>query len=124
MVVSKWLATPTILIALLGFALLLSLLNSIRHNLEVAAMCEQSEIFLEVYSDCLDGDVLQNANRLRYIANYYPAGTKHMAGTMPSRIVESARKLAMAAIICDLRHKTEINLGDDPELWIKRFCKD
>jgi hypothetical protein len=57
------------------------------------------------------------AEYLEYLVNYYPSGTKQLAGSKLDRIVESARSHAIKAVIDGLRSTTGKDLGDDPKSW-------
>jgi hypothetical protein len=53
--------------------------------------------------------------------NYYPSGSKQTTGSHLDRMVERARRLAVDDMIRELRSKTGLDLGNDPQKWIERF---
>jgi hypothetical protein len=64
------------------------------------------------------------ADALAYTVTYYPSGTKHATGSRLDRMVEQARASAIREIIAELRKKTGEELGDDPEVWIKKYGRN
>ena len=70
------------------------------------------------------GDPEECAGALEYTINYYPGG--YFPVTNPSlsnlhQMVESAREHRIKSIIDILRKKTNEDLGDDPQVWIKKY---
>ena len=58
---------------------------------------------------------------LEYTHVYYPSGTKQVTGSRLDTIVERARAEAETQIVDMLRDKTDEDLSEDPEAWIRKF---
>jgi hypothetical protein len=96
-----------------------------------AAMAEeQTEIFEYMVTRTAEAvsqsppDVRAAVGHLRYAHQYYPSGTKQVAGTRLDKIVERCRWLAEMRIIDMLRKATSEDHGADAEAWIKAFDRD
>lgn len=55
------------------------------------------------------------------VVQYYPSGTKQASGSRLDRIVETARRNAVAAITARLREITGRPWGDDVERWLREY---
>jgi hypothetical protein len=91
-------------------------------RLRVSFASEQIAIFEEMRSRALSAEGSGAAQHLEYVVNYYPSGTKQIAGSRLDGIVERARTNAIRDIITHLREKTGENLGDDTEKWIQKYA--
>ena len=69
-------------------------------------------------------DPMKAAQCLSCLVNYYPSGSKQVAGSKVDRIVERCRRSSALAIIAHLRIITSQDLGDKPEPWIEKFAKE
>jgi hypothetical protein len=58
---------------------------------------------------------------LGYVRDYYPSGTKQIAGSRLDKMVERDRIFTEAKIVDMLRKKAEIDYGTDPEAWIQAY---
>ena len=91
-------------------------------TIHVAYASEQAQIFEDMRAKALKSGITEAADCLRYVVFYYPSGTKQEAGSKLDRIVERERDNAARAIISYLRARTNEDLGDDPENWIKKYA--
>jgi len=57
---------------------------------------------------------------LEHVVHYYPSGTTHQVGSPTERMVEASRRMAVRAIVGELKKKTGKDLGDDPQEWIRQ----
>lgn len=79
---------------------------------------DQIRIFEEMRMNALKTNPSEAVENLRYVVNYYPSGSKQIAGSQLDNIVEIARTNAAARIIDDLRERTDKDYGEDPQRWI------
>src|SRR5579883_1510462 len=111
-----------------GFLLVVSLLLIVLYgkccwdhgslSIRVAFAEEQMEIFDGMRVKASQADPTEAVRYLEYALNYYPSGSKQIQDSRLDRMVERARRNAVAAIITDLRNRTGKDLGDDPRRWI------
>lgn len=92
--------------------------------LRVAFADEQVDIFNQMRRQAREGTVQDALGALDYTVNYYPSGTKQIAGSRLDRIVESARRSTISDIITELRRMTGEEYGEDPEAWLREVRKD
>jgi hypothetical protein len=95
--------------------------NHVVQSIRIAFAADQIAIFDLSLRNALKAEPLFAAEHLRYVVDYYQSGTKQSAGSTLDRMVEAHRASVVREIIAHLRKKTGIDLGDDPEAWIKRF---
>jgi hypothetical protein len=92
-------------------------------KIQVAFASEQTQIFDEMRSRALPSDPAGAAGCLEYVVGYYPSGSKQETGSRLDRIVERERTLAVRDILNYLRTKTGEDLGESPEVWIRKYAK-
>jgi hypothetical protein len=80
---------------------------------------EQTEIFEQMREQVEVSDATNAAGCLSYTLNYYPSGTKQVAGSPLDYMVERARRGALREMMARLRTKTGQDFGDDPQRWIE-----
>jgi hypothetical protein len=81
---------------------------------------DQTSIFEDMRAKAVAAtDIREAVDCLRYILNYYPSGTKQLAGSKLDQIVERARRSALREIIANLRDRSDQDFGDDPQRWIE-----
>jgi hypothetical protein len=83
---------------------------------------DQTEQFEECRARALRSDAAEAAACLKFIVNYHPSGTKQTPGSRLDRLVERERSRAVRDVIAHLRAQTGLDLGDDPEGWVRRFA--
>lgn len=99
------------------------------HSVRLAFAQEQCQIFVDMadQASAALGDEQPNTNAavecLEYAHNYYPSGTKQIAGSRLDAIVESSRHASEMRIIGLLKSTTGSNLGNDASVWIEHFRK-
>ena len=69
----------------------------------------------------VSGDVLQAAESLKEVTEYWPAKLRH-EGDM-SRIYELSRAGATREIISKMRNLSGEDLGEDPQSWIGKYYR-
>ena len=90
---------------------------------------EQCQIFAEMSDkavEALDSQQPDTSEAIEYLEcvhNYYPSGTKQIAGSRLDGIVENTRQAHEQRIIEALRETTDSDLGNDAEAWIEHFSK-
>ena len=92
-------------------------------TIRVAWASEQTKIFEEMRTRALKSDPAGAAGYLEYVVGYYPSGSKQETGSRLDRIVERERALAVRDIVAYLRTKTGEDLGERPEVWIRKYSK-
>jgi hypothetical protein len=92
-------------------------------SVRVAFAEEQTAIFEEMREKAASADPTKAIGYLEYAVNYYPSGSKQVAGSSLDHMVERARRSAVREMIADLRRKSGEDLGDDPKRWIAHFQK-
>ena len=92
-------------------------------KISVAFAGEQSQISDEMRIRAIQSDTTNATRCLEYVINYYPSGTKQLAGSRLDRMVERERAVAVNAIMNYLHDKTGDDLGAKPEAWIQRYAK-
>lgn len=118
----------------LVFLLLLGIVvyQAIDHTVDsirLALAEEQCEIFAEMAEKAVTAlgrdppDAKEAVQCLNYAHNYYPSGTKQLAGSRLDSIVENSRRAAELRIIEALKTATGSDLGNDAGAWIERFNK-
>lgn len=85
----------------------------------IAMADEQVEVFQSMCDKARCDDMAEAVACLKYTVNYYPSGTKQVAGSYSDRIVERCRELAIRDIINVLWSKSDRDYGDDPQNWIE-----
>lgn len=92
-------------------------------TIRVAWASEQTKIFEEMRTRALKSDPADAAGYLEYVVGYYPSGSKQETGSQLDRIVERERALAVRDIVAYLRTKTGEDLGERPDVWIRKYSK-
>jgi hypothetical protein len=90
-------------------------------SIRIAFAEEQTAIFDEMRDKARDASPSQAIGYLEYALNYYPSGTKQVAGSRLDQVVERARGNAVREMIVALRQKSGKDLGDDPQRWIGEY---
>jgi flagellar biosynthesis/type III secretory pathway M-ring protein FliF/YscJ len=88
-------------------------------KIRLALAAEQTAVFDEMREKAETAAPEEAVGYLQYAVNYYPSGTKQIAGSRLDEIVERARRNAVREIIAGLREKTGEDYGDDPRQWIE-----
>ena len=97
----------------------------VRHavqSIRIAFAEDMTDIFAEMRTRALQGNVGEAIRCLDYVVNYYPSGTKLPTGSRLDRIVERERAQAVKDIVARLRRLTGEDLGDDPARWTQEFA--
>jgi hypothetical protein len=89
--------------------------------LQVSFAEDQTDIFEDMRVQALQAEPEKAVDYLEYVVNYYTSGSKQVKGSKLDRIVERARRNAIAAIIAALRKKTGEDFGDDAQAWIDHY---
>lgn len=97
--------------------------NHASTTIRVAFASEQTKIFEEMRTRALQTDATGAAACLEYVVGYYPSGTKQESGSRLDRIVEHERSIAVRDIVTHLRTKTGEDLGEKPDVWIKKYAR-
>jgi hypothetical protein len=92
-------------------------------KIRVAFASEQTQIFDEMRTKALHSDAAGAVGCLEYVVSYYPSGSKQETGSRLDRMVERERTLAERDILAYLRTKTGEDLGENPEVWIRKHAK-
>jgi predicted phosphohydrolase len=93
-------------------------------TLQIAMADDQVKIFESMRLKALASSPLEAAECLLYVQNYYPSGSKQVAGSRIDQVVEAARASAMREITSHLRFKTTKDFGNDPLKWIESLKQD
>ncbi|MGE3807245.1 MAG: hypothetical protein AB7K24_21490 [Gemmataceae bacterium] len=92
-------------------------------SVRVAAAHASIEIFERLKDEACTEPPGKAVDKLVYIRNYYPSGSRQRAGSRLDEIVEHARRHALRDIILHLQKIAPRDLGDDPEVWIREYSK-
>ena len=98
-------------------------------SIRIAFAEEQCQIFTEMADKAAaalsshQSDVKAAVQCLKYAHNYYPSGTKQVAGSNLDAIVENARRASEQRIIEILKATTDSDRGNDANAWIEHFTK-
>ncbi len=99
------------------------------HSIRLAFAEEQCQIFTQMADEASAAlgsqqpDTKAAVQHLEYAHNYYPSGTKQVAGSSLDAIVENSRHACEMRIIGLLKSTTGSDLGNDASLWIEHFRK-
>ena len=88
-----------------------------------AALAEEQTLYFEEARDqaLLNSRPEEIVRCIEGTLNYYPSGSKQTAGSRLDRMVERARRLAVDDMIRQLRSKTGLDLGNEPQKWLEHF---
>ena len=98
--------------------------RAVMTNLRIAFAEDQTTIFDDMRESAAASEPSKAAGYLRYAVEYYPSGTKQVAGSHLDTIVERARRNAVREIIADLRARTGQEHGDHPRAWIEALASE
>jgi hypothetical protein len=90
-------------------------------RLRIAWALDQVQIFEIDCTNLQKATPLALAARMEDIVTYYPSGTKQVEGSQLDRVVEGCRRSACRVLMAELRCRTGLDLGDDPQTWIEHF---
>lgn len=107
--------------ACLVVAFIFCLTLHISLKLHVVFAMDQIKVFESAMNASRTASVGEVAEYLRVTRDYYPSGTKQKQGSQLDWLVEEIRRMAMGAIINELRHKTSSDLGNEPGVWIDKY---
>ena len=109
-------ATVAVLVVACLLAVIINYGMRVATEIRVTYARSHVELFWDMV-DSSDGAPPQDiAANLRYVLDYYPAGTILSADSDVSRIVEINRTRAAAQLVRMLRASSEIDHGDDPRV--------
>jgi hypothetical protein len=94
------------------------LYDHVELRLRVIFACDQVAIFEEMRVKASQSEPIKAVGYLEYVVRYYPSGTKQAQGSKLDAVVEASRRLAVHAILADLRARSGKDFGHDPEEWI------
>ena len=115
--IALWVAVAVLVIAVGSLTVSRFMLS-----LRLAFAEDQTAIFEEMREKAMRSKPHEAAACLEYAVNYYPSGTKQVAGSRLDVIVERARSQTVADIIAHLRRVTGEDLGDDPRPWVEKYA--
>ena len=85
---------------------------------------DQIKIIHEMVDESKNEAPEELVRSLEYTINYYPSGTKLKTGSRLDKIVEKERQKAIHQMLEILKLKTKTDLGNDPNIWIKKYKKE
>ena len=97
------------------------------HSIRLTLADEQCQIFAEMADKAVVAlgrdppDTKEAVECLDYAHNYYPSGTKQLAGSRLDSVVETSRRASELRIIEALKTATGSDLGNDADAWIETF---
>ena len=117
--------TTLIVITAITFILFIALVTCmIKHSrlsLEMAIVSDHVDIICASENTAMNSVPKETIEHLKYIATYYPAGSRLEPGGRAEKIVETVRKMAVGNIITHLKQTTGKDFGSDTHAWIEYF---
>jgi hypothetical protein len=117
-----------VLLLLVGIVAYQALEHGAR-SIRLSLALEQCQVFTEMADRAVVAlnrdppDTTEAVQCLEYAHNYYPSGTKQVAGSRLDLIVENSRRASELRIIGALKTATRSDHGNDADAWIEQFKK-